>query len=110
MINFKAAMPHSHLINSYCNNVVITIQSVFRPNDFTRAHIRSVLPSVAGTRAHIGSNCLLSRLTRAYIRSVLPSVGGTRAHIGSSYLLRRLTRAYIRSVLPSVGRTRAYIG
>ena len=93
-------MPHSHLISSYCNNVVITIQSVFRPNDFTRAHIRSVLPSVAGTRAHIGSNCLLSRLTRAYIRSVLPSVGRTRAYIGSALLL----------IAPVVGKTQRLRG
>jgi hypothetical protein len=63
-------MSHSHLISSCCNKLVITINSVFRPNDFTRAHI--------------GSNCLLSHFIRGATGTVLPSVELTRIHIRSA--------------------------
>ena len=52
----------------------------------TRAHIGSNCLLSRFTRVHIGWNCLLSRFTRGLTRSVLPSVDGTRIHIGSALL------------------------
>ena len=74
-------------ISSYCNNVVITyIGSSCLLSHRTRAHIGSNCLLSRFTRVHIGWNCLLSRFTRGLTRSVLPSVDGTRIHIGSALL------------------------
>ena len=89
------AMYHSQSISSYCNNVVITIKSVFRPNDFTRAHIGSNGALSGLTRAHIGSNGALSGLTRAHIGSTLRPIAPT---VGKIQRLRGQSAAVVNKV------------